>query len=199
MLDLGFAEPVDSVERHRIGAFQKTKEIMALKSGLDLKFPCFVGEGLYKCATNAHKLLPPKVNVLIGIANSEALQKKSTLSNSVLRIDVQTNTRRFQSLFCYLLEHVALDQMRLIKIALQLQKLKIEPVLLHYLSQIKTLQGLELRMTTSTRLKACLYSFTSPGGPMYPTRAVRHAAWEALDSLFPSQAGRSLRGPKDPE
>lgn len=40
-------------------------------------------------------------------------------------------------------------------------------------------------MTTSTRLKACLYSFTSPGGPMYPTRAVRHAAWDALDSLFP--------------
>lgn len=45
--------------------------------------------------------------------------------------------------------------------------------------------GMELRMTTSTRLKACLYSFTSPGGPMYPTRAVRHAAWDALDSLFP--------------
>lgn len=40
-------------------------------------------------------------------------------------------------------------------------------------------------MTTSTRLKACLYSFTSPGGPMYPTRIVRHAAWEALDLLFP--------------
>ncbi|KAK1408446.1 hypothetical protein QVD17_40225 [Tagetes erecta] len=67
----------------------------------------------------------------------------------------------------------------------QLQKLKVEPVLLHYLSQIKVLQGLELRMTTSTRLKTCLYSFTSPGGPMYPTRAVRHAAWDALDFLFP--------------
>lgn len=45
--------------------------------------------------------------------------------------------------------------------------------------------GMELRMTTSTRLKTCLYSFTSPGGPMYPTRAVRHAAWDALDFLFP--------------
>ncbi|KAI3760467.1 hypothetical protein L1987_50862 [Smallanthus sonchifolius] len=67
----------------------------------------------------------------------------------------------------------------------QLQKLKVEPVLLHYLSHIKVLQGLELRMTTSTRLKTCLYSFTSPGGPMYPTRAVRHAAWDALDFLFP--------------
>ncbi|KAK1398555.1 K-stimulated pyrophosphate-energized sodium pump protein [Heracleum sosnowskyi] len=67
----------------------------------------------------------------------------------------------------------------------QLLKLKVEPVLLHYLSHIKALQGMELRMATSTRLKTCLYSFTSPGGPMYPTRAVRHAAWVALDLLFP--------------
>lgn len=72
-----------------------------------------------------------------------------------------------------------------IELSDQLQKLKVEPVLLHYLSHIKALQGLELRMTTSTRLKTCLYSFTSPGGPMYPTRAVRHAAWDALDFLFP--------------
>uniref|UniRef100_A0A0E0BX72 Uncharacterized protein n=2 Tax=Oryza TaxID=4527 RepID=A0A0E0BX72_9ORYZ len=67
----------------------------------------------------------------------------------------------------------------------QLQKLKVEPVLLHYLSRLTILQGLELRMSTSTRLKACLYSFTSPGGPTYPTRAVRHAAWNTLDLLFP--------------
>ncbi|KAM0970566.1 hypothetical protein ACFX15_018016 [Malus domestica] len=40
-------------------------------------------------------------------------------------------------------------------------------------------------MATSTRLKACLYSFTSPGGPMYPTRAVHHAAWDELDLPFP--------------
>lgn len=72
-----------------------------------------------------------------------------------------------------------------IELSDQLQKLKVEPVLLHYFSHIKVLQGLELRMTTSTRLKSCLYSFTSPGGPMYPTRAVRHAAWDALDFLFP--------------
>ncbi|XP_022964651.1 uncharacterized protein LOC111464663 isoform X3 [Cucurbita moschata] len=67
----------------------------------------------------------------------------------------------------------------------QIQKLKVEPVLLHYFSHLIVLQGLELRMTTSTRLKTCLYSFTPPGGPMYPTRAVRHAAWDALDFLFP--------------
>ncbi|KAL2899074.1 Nitrogenase molybdenum-iron protein alpha chain [Bienertia sinuspersici] len=152
-------------------------------------------------------------------------------------IDIQTNTRRFQSLFRYLLEDVTLDQSRITKLVLQaqrdlflllsrfiffynavdklgdflnkfptypnsflvggpadifvieltdqLQKLKVEPVLLHYLSYIKVLQGLELRMTTSTRLKTCLYSFTSPGGPINPTRAVRHSAWDALDALFP--------------
>lgn len=72
-----------------------------------------------------------------------------------------------------------------IELADQLQKLKIEPVLLHYLSRMSILQGLELRLSTSTRLKACLYSFTSPGGPTYPTRAVRHAAWNTLDLLFP--------------
>ena len=94
----------------------------------------------------------------------------------------------------------------------QLQELKVEPVLLHYLSYIKVLQGtvrsthrhthihfdfrsltkittgLEIRVATSTRLKTCLYNFTSPGGPMYPTRDVRHAAWDALDFLFPCMA-----------
>ncbi|KAJ3693682.1 hypothetical protein LUZ60_009162 [Juncus effusus] len=67
----------------------------------------------------------------------------------------------------------------------QLQKLKVEPVLIHYLSRMGVLRGMELRMATSTRLKACLYSFTSPGGPTYPTRAVRHATWNTLDFLFP--------------
>ncbi|GLT65076.1 hypothetical protein SLA2020_375280 [Shorea laevis] len=161
-------------------------------------------------------------------------------ATNVFWIDIQTNTRRFQSLFRYLLEEVAMESRRLnkipvqvqrdlylllsrfiffynsdrifdklesflkhcpafqnafivggpadifvIELADQLQKLKVEPVLLHYLSQIKVLQGMELRMATSTRLKTSLYSFTSPGGPMYPTRAARHAAWDALDFLFP--------------
>ncbi|XVF68722.1 hypothetical protein PTKIN_Ptkin11bG0024400 [Pterospermum kingtungense] len=158
-------------------------------------------------------------------------------ATNIFWIDIQSNTRRFQSRFQYLLDEVALEPTRLkkipvqaqrdlylllsrfiffynsveklesflkqcpafpnailvgepadilvIELADQLQKLKVEPVLLHYLSQIKVLQGIELRMTTSTRLKTCLYSFTSPGGPMYPTRALRHAAWDALDLLFP--------------
>ncbi|XP_020214532.1 uncharacterized protein LOC109798611 [Cajanus cajan] len=177
----------------------------------------------------------------VHLDNPEVLLRYSSAlvqgATNVFWIDIQTNTRRFQSLFRYLLEDVALDHTRLNKIPFQaqrdtylllsrfiifynkadkidsflkqcpafptafliggpadifvteltdqLQKLKVEPVLLHYLSEMKILQGMELRMTTSTRLKTCLYSFTSPGGPLYPTRAVRHAAWEALDLLFP--------------
>ncbi|KAM7256134.1 hypothetical protein ACFE04_011875 [Oxalis oulophora] len=157
---------------------------------------------------------------------------------NVYWIDIQTNTRRFQSLFRYLLEEVALEPARLNKIPLQaqrdlylllsrfilfynsadklqsfleqcpvfpnafliggpgdffvielsdqLQKLKVEPVLLHYLSQLKCLRGCK-SLDISLRLvekfnEGC---FTSPGGPMYPTRAVRHAAWDSLDFLFP--------------
>ncbi|CAN1329352.1 hypothetical protein LINPERPRIM_LOCUS34648 [Linum perenne] len=201
-------------------------------------------------------------------SNEVLLRYSSALvqgATNVFWIDIQTNTRRFQTLFHYLLDEVALEPSRLNKIPIQvqyivlscytsdceligpdlmcgilliqaqrdlflllsrfilfynsvdklvsflnqfpvfpnaflvggpadffvieladqIQKLKVEPVLLHYLSEIKVLQGMELRMTTSTRLKACLYSFTSPGGPMYPTRLVRHAAWDALDYLFP--------------
>ncbi|KAL9334204.1 hypothetical protein Peur_074343 [Populus x canadensis] len=157
--------------------------------------------------------------------NTEVLLRFSSAlvqgATNVFWIDIQTNTRRFQSLFqasvlptmpsenCFFCSQVDKHESFLkqfpvflnaflvggpadffvIEVADQLQKLKVEPVLLHYLSHIKVLQGgLELRMTTSTRLKACLYSFTSPGGPMYPTRAVRHAAWDSLDLLFPVSA-----------
>ncbi|KAF4358671.1 hypothetical protein CsatB_029781 [Cannabis sativa] len=177
----------------------------------------------------------------VELDSSEVLLRYSSAlvqgATNLFWIDIQTNSRRFQSLFRYLLEEVVLEPTRLnkipvqaqrdlylllsrfilfynsvdklesflkqipvfpnaflvggpadffvIELADQLQKLKVEPVLLHYFSQMKFLQGMELRMTTSTRLKSCLYSFTSPGGPMYPTRAVRHAAWDVLDFLFP--------------
>ncbi|CAJ2678812.1 unnamed protein product [Trifolium pratense] len=192
-------------------------------------------------ASHIFSLLFHKWMFEVHLDNPEVLLRYSSAlvqgATNVFWIDIQTNTRRFQSIFRYLLDDVALHHSRLNKIPLQaqrdmylllsrfilfynsagkvdsflkqcpvfqtaflvggpadifvseltdqLQKLKVEPVLLHYLSEIKVLQGMELRMTTSTRLKTCLYSFTSPGGPMYPTRAVRHAAWEALDFLFP--------------
>ncbi|KAI6685670.1 hypothetical protein NL676_031583 [Syzygium grande] len=185
------------------------------------------------CSTNGFLKFKSRFPEVL-LRYSSALVQGAT---NVFWIDIQTNTRRFQTLFCYLLEEIVLEPTRLNKIPVQaqrdvylllsrfmffynsadklesflkncppfsnaflvggpadifvielsdqLQKLKVEPVLIHYLSQLKYLQGMELRMATSTRLKACLYSFTSPGGPMYPTRAVRHAAWDALDLLFP--------------
>ncbi|KAH6814120.1 K-stimulated pyrophosphate-energized sodium pump protein [Perilla frutescens var. frutescens] len=192
-------------------------------------------------ASNIFALLLHKWLFEVQIDNPEVLLRYSSAlvqgATNVFWIDIQTNTRRFQSLFQYLLEEVAIHSERLTKLPLQaqrnlflllsrfiffynavdklesflkqfpdfpnaflvggaadvfvteladqLQKLKVEPVLLHYLSQIKVLQGVEFRTATSTRLKTCLYSFTSPGGPMYPTRAVRHAAWDTLDFLFP--------------
>ncbi|XVF46492.1 hypothetical protein PTKIN_Ptkin03bG0031200 [Pterospermum kingtungense] len=192
-------------------------------------------------ASHVFALLFHKWLFEVQLDNADVLLRYSSAlvqgATNVFWIDIQSNTRRFQSLFQYLLDEVALEPTRLdkipvqaqrdlylllsrfiffynsveklesflkkcpdfpnafllggpadilvIELADQLQKLKVEPVLLHYLSQIKVLQGLELRMAASTRLKTCLYSFTSPGGPMYPTRAVRHAAWDALDSLFP--------------
>ncbi|KAK9169900.1 hypothetical protein Syun_002040 [Stephania yunnanensis] len=192
-------------------------------------------------ASNIFALLFHKWLFEVELENSEILLRYSSAlvqgATNVFWIDIQTNSRRFFSLFHYLLEDVALVSTRLNKIPMQaqrdlylllsrflffynlddkldvflkhfptlpnaflvggpadifiieltdqLQKLKVEPVLIHYLSRMRVLQGLELRMTTSTRLKACLYSFTSPGGPMYPTRAVRHAAWDTLDLLFP--------------
>ncbi|XP_047944586.1 uncharacterized protein LOC125191146 [Salvia hispanica] len=192
-------------------------------------------------ASNIFALLFHKWLFEVQLDSPEVLLRYSSAlvqgATNVFWIDIQTNTRRFQSLFKYLLEEVAIQSERLKKLPIQaqrnlflllsrfiffydavdqlqsflkqfpdypnaflvgsgpdifiteladqLQKLKVEPVLLHYLTQIKALQGVEFRMATSTKLKTCLYSFTSPGGPMYPTRAVRHAAWDALDFLFP--------------
>ncbi|KAH6810468.1 K-stimulated pyrophosphate-energized sodium pump protein [Perilla frutescens var. frutescens] len=192
-------------------------------------------------ASNIFCLLFHKRMFEVQFDNPEVVLRYSSAlvqgAGNVFWIDIQTNARRFLSLFHYLLEEVAFHSERLKKIspqaqrdlflllsrflffydsadkletflkqfpdfpnafliggaqdifvteiADQLQKLKVEPVLLDYLSHIDALQGLELRVATSTRLKACLYSFTSPGGPMYPTRAVRHAAWDALNFLFP--------------
>ncbi|MED6181837.1 hypothetical protein PIB30_023046 [Stylosanthes scabra] len=192
-------------------------------------------------ASNIFALLFHKWLFEVQLDNQQVLLRCSAAlvqgATNVFWIDIQTNTRRFHSLFRFLLQDVTLVPDRLNRIPVQaqrdmflllsrfmlfynaahkmdsflkhcppfpnallngspadifvteltdqLQKLKVEPVLLHYLSEIKVLQGMELRMTTSIRLKTCLYSFTSPGGPMYPTRAVRHTAWEALDLLFP--------------
>ncbi|GAQ79483.1 hypothetical protein KFL_000310330 [Klebsormidium nitens] len=72
-----------------------------------------------------------------------------------------------------------------------LQKIKVEPVLLTYLESLRALKGLPLRTTSQIRLQSALYSMTSPGGPLYPPRSVRHASTKTLDTLFP--VGKEFR------
>nr|GMD24008.1 uncharacterized protein LOC109156365 [Ipomoea batatas] len=148
--------------------------------------------------SNIFTLLFHKWLFEVELDNSEVLLRYSSAlvqgATNVFWIDIQTNTRRFQSLFQYLLEEVSLVPDRLKKIPLQvqrslflllsrflffydsvekletflkqfpdypnsfliggpadifvteladqLQKLKVEPVLLYYLSQTKVLSGM---------------------------------------------------------
>ncbi|PPS18428.1 hypothetical protein GOBAR_AA02132 [Gossypium barbadense] len=130
---------------------------------------------------------------------SSALVQGAT---NVFWMDIQSNTRCFQSLFqaqrdlYLLLSRFIFFYNSVEKFESFLKQCPMFPnsfliggpadiLVIELADQVKILRGMELRMATSTRLKTCLYSFTSPGGPMYPTRAVRHAAWDALDFLFP--------------
>ncbi|OWM89311.1 hypothetical protein CDL15_Pgr024056 [Punica granatum] len=148
-------------------------------------------------ASHIFSLLFHKWLFEVQLDNPEVLLRYSSAlaqgATNVFWIDIQTNTRRFQSLFCYLLDEVAVEPARLNKIPVQaqrdlylllsrfilfynsgdkldtflkhcptfpnafliggptdffvteladqLQKLKVEPVLLHYLSNLKVLQG----------------------------------------------------------
>jgi hypothetical protein len=62
----------------------------------------------------------------VELDNQEILLRYSSAlvqgATNVFWIDIQTNTRRFQSLFRYLLEEVALEQIRLKKIPIQAQR-----------------------------------------------------------------------------
>ncbi|CAI5473429.1 unnamed protein product [Closterium sp. Yama58-4] len=73
----------------------------------------------------------------------------------------------------------------------QLQRIKVEPVLLLFLHRCTALKGLDLRSATAIRLQVALHSMAVPGGPLFPTRPVRRAARSALDTLYP--VGRMFR------
>eukprot|EP00775_Hariotina_reticulata_P006052 gene6052-6290_t len=68
-------------------------------------------------------------------------------------------------------------------------RVRTEQGLLTYLSCLKALEGAahlkSLKSITRLRLQSELYGLTSPGGPYYAPRAVRSAALEVLDALFP--------------
>eukprot|EP00878_Enallax_costatus_P027555 GHUV01029683.1.p1 GENE.GHUV01029683.1~~GHUV01029683.1.p1 ORF type:complete len:276 (+),score=63.20 GHUV01029683.1:807-1634(+) len=70
-----------------------------------------------------------------------------------------------------------------------ISRVRTEQGLLTYLQCLKSLGGAQhlrsLKAITRLRLQSELYSLTSPGGPYYAPRSVRHASLEVLDALFP--------------
>eukprot|EP00741_Cyanophora_paradoxa_P007565 tig00001155_g7317.t1 len=72
-----------------------------------------------------------------------------------------------------------------------LQLIRSERALLHYLNAFLELKGIDRSLATDIKLQMALYSFTMPGGPMYPTRDVRHCAAAVMDALYPD--GRRSR------
>lgn len=77
----------------------------------------------------------------------------------------------------------------------QVGSIRSEEPLAIYLDGVKALNGTYVlesaKLPTLLSFQRALYNLTSPGGPVYPPRRVRHAAQDALDHLFPR--GRRLR------
>jgi len=67
-----------------------------------------------------------------------------------------------------------------------MQYIKNEDVLIRYLKCCTFLAPLKMSDTSRARLQHTLYIFSSPGGPIYAPRPVRHVATSTLDTLFPS-------------
>jgi len=75
-----------------------------------------------------------------------------------------------------------------IEILRQMQAIKIEPVLILYLSKLPTVlrtPGMSLERSTMAQLQRSLYRFTTPGGFIDPPVAVRRAAKEAINLTWP--------------
>jgi len=60
-----------------------------------------------------------------------------------------------------------------------------EKVLIFYLSNFRLFKALHITKNTDVQMQACLYAFTSRGGPLYPTRPVRKCARMVLTDLYP--------------
>lgn len=66
-----------------------------------------------------------------------------------------------------------------------LRNIRRESSLLRYLESVRALAGLPLSQVAASRLQTALYRFVTPGGPVYPSRAVRHMAKQVMDEMFP--------------
>lgn len=77
----------------------------------------------------------------------------------------------------------------------ELEQISVESALLRYLEGLETMASLpgwnHMGKVSKARLQSTIHSLTSPGGPRYPPRSVRHAAIHTLDVLYPQ--GRHAR------
>eukprot|EP00761_Pharyngomonas_kirbyi_P014019 gb/GECH01014049.1/.p1 GENE.gb/GECH01014049.1/~~gb/GECH01014049.1/.p1 ORF type:complete len:400 (+),score=32.26 gb/GECH01014049.1/:1-1200(+) len=71
---------------------------------------------------------------------------------------------------------------------LLLNNVQSESSLLLILEACSHLRALDVSPKYQSRLQSALYEFSTPGGPRYPSRPVRHKAAAVLDSLFPGGA-----------
>eukprot|EP01112_Ceratiomyxa_fruticulosa_P019010 TRINITY_DN6154_c0_g1_i2.p1 TRINITY_DN6154_c0_g1~~TRINITY_DN6154_c0_g1_i2.p1 ORF type:complete len:476 (-),score=54.73 TRINITY_DN6154_c0_g1_i2:139-1566(-) len=67
----------------------------------------------------------------------------------------------------------------------QIKLIKNENILIRYINCCTYLSSFSMSDPTRVKLQHVLYSYSSPGGPFYPPRSVRHAARWSLDQLFP--------------
>lgn len=77
----------------------------------------------------------------------------------------------------------------------ELEQISVESALLRYLEGLEIMATLPqwnvVAKVSKARLQSTIHSLTSPGGPRYPPRSVRHAAIHTLDVLYPQ--GRHAR------
>jgi len=67
----------------------------------------------------------------------------------------------------------------------QIKLIKNEDILIRYINCCTYLSSFSMSDATRVKLQHVLYLYSSPGGPFYPPRPVRHAARWSLDKLFP--------------
>lgn len=98
-----------------------------------------------------------------------------------------------------LLDHEEADELLLdrridnfiVDLSQLMRNVKCEASLVGYLRGLRAFRGMRLDPSTANKLQGMLYAFSSAGGPIFPTRPVRHTARTTMDIMFP--AGRRTR------
>lgn len=140
---------------------------------------------VYEVALNPQKTYAPDVRrVLLRFA-----------IQSFLLYESRENLPHFLESLPEVFEGTTAMEAFMLEMSKELEQLSIEYVLLRYLRGLEILATLpawkEVSKVNKARLQSAIHSLTSPGGPRYPPRLVRHAAIQALDVLYPQ--GRHAR------